>query len=317
MRRRRAQQHKFWGSDRAMRIVNDEARVRVPATSANLGPGFDSFGLAHNICDDVSLKLIAGPSRVFVLGQGAQTLPKDEKHLIVQVVQETLERLGLPASGIELKCRNEIAQGRGLGSSAAAIVAGLMLVKALVDEPEKLTPELLLQWATEWEGHPDNVAPAIFGGATLAWMNDGKPDAVSLNLHPDLQTTLLIPNFELSTKVARKAIPAQVDHGDAVFNLSRAGLLVHALANDLDLLFAATEDCLHQPYRLAALGRSGELLTALRSANWPAVVSGAGPSLLLFAKIDEKIKAIFQKQGFVAVSSKPGVGAQILEIPKG
>ncbi|MDY5584647.1 MAG: homoserine kinase [Arcanobacterium sp.] len=296
-----------------MRIVKDEVRVRVPATSANLGPGFDSFGISHDIWDDVTLKLITGPSRVFILGQGAQTLPKDENHLIVQVVQQTLERLGLPTSGIELKCRNEIAQGRGLGSSAAAIVAGLMLVKALVDEQDLLTPELLLEWATEWEGHPDNAAPAIFGGATLAWMNAEKPQVANLNLHPDLKTTLLIPNFELSTKTARGVLPTQIAYKDAIFNVSRAGLLVHALANDLDLLFSATEDCLHQPYRLEALGRSGELLTALRNANWPAVVSGAGPSLLLFAQIDEKVKKIFKQQGFVAVSSQPGKGAQILD----
>ena len=297
-----------------MRIVNDHARVRVPATSGNLGPGFDAMGMAHDVWDEVSVTLTTGATRVTVLGEGHETLPHDSSHLIVRVINETLERFGLSQAGVALVCRNRIQQGKGLGSSAAAIVAALMLVRGLVDEPEALSNEVLLDIATEYEGHPDNAAPAIYGGATLSWSEPGgSVKTVQLKVHDSVRTSLLVPAAVLPTEKARAVLPAQVPHSDAAFEASRSALLVHALEHRPDLLFAATEDRLHQDYRANSMPGSAKLLQALRGAGWPAVISGAGPSILLFARVDGALEQAVNAAGFQVIRSAQVGGAQLIE----
>lgn len=304
-----------------MQIVKDHARVRVPATSANLGPGFDALGMALGIWDDVSATLTTGTSRVTILGEGAKELPKDSSHLIVQVMLATMARLGLPGAGIELVCRNTIPQGKGLGSSAAAVVAALMLVRGMISDPEALSPAQMLALATAYEGHPDNAAPCIYGGVTLSWQ-DGRAEAaapaaaqvhtVQLALHSGVTTSLLVPKQVLPTSQARAVLPASVPHADAAFNAARAGLLVYALAHDPALLYAATEERLHQSYRAGVMPHSAAMLKALRDAGWPAVISGAGPAILLFAQADEALVQAANKQGFHVFTGQPVGGAELL-----
>lgn len=298
-----------------MRLINSHARVRVPATSGNLGPGFDSMGMAHDLWDEVAVTLTTGASRVVILGEGSQTLPRDENHLIVRAMKTTLERLGAPSPGIDLVCRNKIPHGRGLGSSAAAVVAAIMLVKGLIDRPDVLDEATMLKLATEFEGHPDNAAPAIYGGATLSW---GEGDALAtaqLNIAPSVKTSLLVPNDVLPTSQARSVLPSAVPHRDAVFNSARAGLLVHALEHRPELLFAATADRLHQHYRADSMPKSAAMLDALRAANWPAVISGAGPTILVFAHIDAAMAKILGEQGFRVINSRQVAGAHFVEEP--
>ncbi|WP_124055253.1 homoserine kinase [Arcanobacterium ihumii] len=296
-----------------MRLINNHARVRVPATSGNLGPGFDSMGIAHDLWDEVAATLTTGTSRVVILGEGSQTLPRDENHLIIQTMKNTMEWLGVPGGGIELVCRNKIPQGRGLGSSAAAVVAALMLVKGLVDRPEALDEVTMLRLATRFEGHPDNAAPAIYGGATLSWNAGEELRTTKLGIRPDVHTSLLIPNEILATSEARSVLPSAVPHGDASFNASRTALLVHALEHRPELLFDATEDKLHQDYRADSMPRSAAMLKALRNAGWPAVISGAGPTILVFAKIDQNMARIVGEQGFHVVNSKQVHGAYLVD----
>ncbi|MDO5025481.1 MAG: homoserine kinase [Trueperella sp.] len=295
-----------------MRIATNSARVRVPATSGNLGPGFDAMGMAHDLWDDVSVRVTTGASAVEIRGEGADTLPRDESHLILQAMYATLDRIQAPHAGFELICHNNIPQGRGLGSSAAAIVAGIMLVRGLIDHPQELDDDLVLQIATELEGHPDNAAPAIFGGAVLSWSSGEKTHSVHLQVRPDIHTTLLVPREVLATSAARAALPVQVPHADGAFNSARAALLVHALARAPQLLFDATEERLHQGYRAESMPHSARVLAALRNAGWPAVVSGAGPSLLVFAKLDERITQVLAAEGFRAIPSQQVRGAYLI-----
>lgn len=297
-----------------MRLAHDHARVRVPATSGNLGPGFDCLGMAHDVWDEVSATLTTGATRVMILGEGSKELPHDESHLIVRVMRETLEWLGLPCGGIDLVCRNSIKQGRGLGSSAAAVVAGLMLVRGLIDQPQELDNETLLRLAMKYEGHPDNAAPCIYGGVTLSWTQaQGGVQTVQLPVHPDVHTALLVPSEILPTSEARAVLPVSVPHADAVFEASRSALLVYALEHCPPLLFDATEDRLHQGYRAASMSHSAAMLKALRDAGWPAVISGAGPSILLFAPVDSELAQVAVHQGFQVIDSPIVGGAELLQ----
>ncbi|WP_058120678.1 homoserine kinase [Actinobaculum massiliense] len=281
-----------------MRIAKSEATVRVPATSGNLGPGFDCLGLAHDLWDEVSVRLITGRTRVEVRGEGAGQLPTDESHLIVRAMRRAFEVAALPNAGIEMRCENRIAQGRGLGSSAAAVVAGLVLVRGLVDHPELFDDEVLLGLACEFEGHPDNAAPALFGGAVLSWMDDAAAHAARIPVSKRITSTLLVPDTVLSTEKARQALPEKVPHVDAAFNVSRTAMITLALEHYPELLLPATEDRLHQDYRASAMPESASMLAALREAGWPAVVSGAGPSLLVLDTLDDETAGLVSQRGF-------------------
>lgn len=265
-----------------MRIQNTRVSVQVPATSANLGPGFDSLGLALDLCDDLVVEATTGAVEIEVNGEGAGSVPAGEEHLVVRALRRGLDHAGAPQTGLRLRADNRIPHGRGLGSSAAATVAGLLLARGMIADPEALDDRTVLQLATEFEGHPDNAAPALLGGAVLSWMQGEAARAVPLRIAEHvLHPVVLLPTTTLSTHRARGLLPAEVPHADAVFNASRSALLVHALAGDPGLLLEATEDRLHQEQRAAGMPESVELMRVLRREGHPAVVSGAGPSVLV------------------------------------
>jgi len=268
----------------------DGASVRVPATTANLGPGFDALVLALELYDDVRARVIDGGLAIEVSGEGAD-VARDETHLVVRAMRAAFARLGAQPSGIGLGCTNRIPHGRGLGSSAAAIVAGVVLARALVDGGDELLPDDdVLAIACEIEGHPDNVAACLLGGLTIAW-TDPSAHAVRLDCDPGISPVALIPPFEASTATARGLLPTSVPHADAAFTAGRAALLIAALTGQRDALLAATEDRLHQTYRAPAMPESAELVAMLRAAGVPAVVSGAGPTVLALARSADEVAA--------------------------
>lgn len=263
-------------------------RVRVPATSANLGPGFDAFGLALALYDDVVAQVSDDAGvRVDVHGEGAEEVPRDHRHLVAKSMLRAFDVMGGRPRGLDLVCANRIPHGRGLGSSAAAIVSGLLLARALVVGGEERLPDpALLELAVSLEGHPDNVAACIHGGVVVAWTRStGTPSTGVLEVVPSasLVPVVCVPSTAVATRKARALLPETVPHGDAAFNAARAALLVTALTTRPDLLLEATDDRLHQPYRRPAYPRTSDLVTKLRDAGIPAVVSGAGPTVLALA----------------------------------
>ncbi|MFI7589681.1 homoserine kinase [Spongisporangium articulatum] len=280
------------------------ATVRVPATSANLGPGFDSLGLALGVHDVVTATALPTPGvEVEVRGEGADGVPRDERHLVVRAVRAGLAQAGLPAErqpGLRLTCENVIPHGRGMGSSAAAVVAGLMAARGLLADPTRLDDECLLALATRFEGHPDNAAAALYGGCTISWQSvlpstslpAGGPRAERVEVRADLEPVVCVPTTELSTETARAMLPAEVPHADAAFNAGRAALLVQALTRQPSLLLEATEDRLHQTQRAPAMRPTADLIARVRAAGGAAVVSGAGPSVLVLGAGDEAWNAV-------------------------
>lgn len=260
------------------------ARIRVPATSANLGPAFDCAGLALTRHDVVEVALAPGGLEVAMSGEGADTLPTDGSHLVARAFRAACDELRWTPPGLRIVAANAIPQGRGMGSSAAAVVAGVLAAWALCPDVETIDRRAVLRLATELEGHPDNVAACLLGGATLSWLADDGARAARLEVSPDVTPVVLVPDATLSTHVARGLLPETVRHADAAFSAGRAALLVHALTAAPDLLFAATEDRLHQRQRAAAMPDSARLLDRLRAAGHAAVVSGAGPSVLVLAR---------------------------------
>ena len=267
-------------------FATDAAHVRTPATSANLGPGFDALGLALTWYDDVSARVTDGGIRVTVSGEGAGELPEDDRHLVVRAMLATFDQLGERPPGLALDCVNRIPQARGLGSSSAAVVAGVQLARALVkDGFRRLDEDRALGLATRLEGHPDNVAPCLLGGFTIAWTDGPGARAVRLALAPAVRPTIFIPAERGYTSAARQALPPEVPHADAAFNAGRSALLVHALTAAPELLFPATEDRLHQGYRSVGMPGTASLVAGLRSVGVAAVVSGAGPSVLALSEV--------------------------------
>ncbi|MGY5764910.1 homoserine kinase [Brachybacterium sp. DNPG3] len=279
-----------------MRIQRTRARVHVPATSANLGPGFDALGLALDLCDDLEVEATTGGLEISTEGEGAGSVPEDESHLVVRALRRGLDHAGAPQAGLRLHAVNRIPHGRGMGSSAAATVAGLLLARGLLDDADALDDDTVLQLATEFEGHPDNAAPALLGGITLAWTEGERARAVSLHHRADaLRPVVLLPTSTLATDHARTLLPTQVPHADAAFNAARAALLVHALSEEPGLLLEATEDRLHQEQRAPGMPQSVELVRVLRSEGHPAVISGAGPSVLVLDGARADIAALVRK----------------------
>ena len=261
-------------------------RVRVPATSANLGPGFDTLGLALALYDDVAAEVTPDGVTVSVTGEGAGDLPVDDGHLVVRAMRATFDALGGQPSGLAVECVNRIPQARGLGSSSAAIVAGVLLARALVtDGYRHLDDSAALRLAAEIEGHPDNVAPCLLGGFTVAWTEPSGARAVSLPVADGVHPTVLVPAERGLTSSARAALPAAVPHGDAALNAGRAALLVHALTADPALLLPATVDRLHQDQRAPGMPATAGLVGALREVGVAAVVSGAGPTVLALSEV--------------------------------
>jgi homoserine kinase len=257
-------------------------RVRVPATSANLGPGFDAFGLALGLYDDVVVRIADSGLYVDIAGEGADTLARDERHLVVRAMRAAFDRLGGQPRGLEVVCANRIPHGRGLGSSSAAIVAGITAARAVtVGGAELMDQAAVLALASEIEGHPDNVAACILGGFTIAWTDEGQEaHAVTLAPSSDVVPVVFIPSDPVLTEVARGLLPATVPHADAAANVGRAALLVEAITRRPELLLPATEDRLHQDYRTPAMPESATLVATLRAQGIAAVISGAGPTVL-------------------------------------
>ncbi|GAB3222093.1 homoserine kinase [Glycomyces halotolerans] len=254
------------------------ATARVPATSANLGPGFDALGLALDLTDEVTAEATDSAVVVEVEGHGAGAVATDERHLVASTMLRTFETLGVEAPGLRLKCRNRIPHARGLGSSSAAIIAGILLADELAAGRMSRAEKLAL--ASEIEGHPDNVAPCLLGGFTIAYTTEDGAQAVGVDPSPRVRPWVFVPASEGLTAAARAALPEQVPHADAVFNLSRAALLVEAITRKPSRLFEATADRLHQSYRAAGMPESADLLDRLRSAGVAAAISGAGPTVI-------------------------------------
>jgi homoserine kinase len=254
-------------------------RVRVPASSANLGPGFDTLGLALGLYDQVDVEVTAGGLSVQVFGEGVHTVPLDETHLVVRAFRAAAARLGVHPPGLFLRCRNAIPHARGLGSSAAAIVAGVAAAYGLAERP---IDDDALHCAADLEGHADNAAASLLGGLALAWREDNRFRAVRLEPHPALRLIALIPDEQSATSVTRGLLPDKVPHADAAFAAARCALAVHAITERPDLLLPATEDRLHQDYRESAWPATLRVIRALRESGVAATVSGAGPTVIAF-----------------------------------
>jgi homoserine kinase len=259
------------------------AKVSVPASSANIGPGFDSLAIALDLRDMYAAQILDDATfDVDVTGEGADEVKKDKNHLVIKAMMRGFEFMGSKPRGIALRALNVTPHGRGLGSSSSAIIGGLSLARALVLSGENyMSDEDLVALATELEGHPDNVAAAFYGGATIAWMEGDKGKAVNIHVDERIKAIAFVPNTTLSTSKARKLLPETISHHDAVLNTSRAALLVQALSHRPDLLYVATEDRLHQDYRAEAMPKSAALLKRLRAAGVAATISGAGPTVLV------------------------------------
>jgi len=283
--------------------------VEVPATSANLGPGFDCFGLALDWRERVRLDVLASGYEIDVTGEAADLVPRDESHLILRCALVGLADLGVSAPGLRLVSHNVIPHGRGLGSSAAAIVAGLLAAQSLAGRPQDRS--WLLRHADAIEGHPDNVAAAIYGGFVLAY--DG-PQGITVaqpELAPGLGLALYVPETPVATHATRNLLPEEVPHADAAANAGRAGLFVHAVtAGDYGRLWDATRDWLHQDYRQRAMPASYDLLTDLRGRGLAAVISGAGPSVLVLGVAATLVERLGPDvPGFRRVFVAPGTRA--------
>lgn len=265
--------------------VGTAVTVEVPATSANLGPGFDCFGLALDWRERVEIEVIARGFEIDVSGEGADDVPRDASHLIVSSALTGLADLGVQVPGLRVRCRNTIPHGRGLGSSSAAIVAGLVAALGLAGRD--LDRRWLLRQANAIEGHPDNVAAAIFGGFVVAYEGRDGIAVAQGRVEATVGALVLVAQAPVATHAARGLLPATVPHAEAAANAGRAALLVHALADQPDLLLEGTRDWLHQGYRSGAMPASYALVQALRDRGFAAFVSGAGPTVAVLGRARE------------------------------
>ena len=279
--------------------------VKVPASSANVGPGFDSFAIALEKRDRYIAQVLDEKSLdIDVAGEGADEVSKDEKNLVVKAIHKGWEFLGLSKKeypGLALRALNNLPHGRGLGSSASAIVGGLVLSRSLVvGGADRMSDNDLLTLATEMEGHPDNVAAALFGGAVLSWSGPEFADAIKLEVSPRITAVAFIPSNHVPTSKARKMLPESIPHQDAVKNSINTALLTQALTTRPDLLLLVTEDFLHQKYRESVMPKSFALMSKLRAAGVPAFISGAGPSvlaLLVDADLNHELEDLVRAAG--------------------
>lgn len=266
--------------------VGTKAIVTVPASSANLGPGFDTLGIALSLYDTVEVEVTNSGLEVEIFGEGAEDLPRDGSHLVVKAIRSALNAADVSAPGLRVVCNNNIPQSRGLGSSASAAVAGVAAGNGLAGFP--LTEQQVVQLSSAFEGHPDNAAASVLGNAVVSWTTvpvDGHslPEykAVTVDVHKDIKATALVPNFHASTQAVRRVLPSHVTHGDATFNVSRTAVQVVALQNYPELLWEGTRDRLHQPYRADVLPVTSEWVNRLRNRGFAAYLSGAGPTAMV------------------------------------
>ncbi|MEJ3657160.1 homoserine kinase [Actinomycetes bacterium KLBMP 9759] len=280
-----------------------EVRVRVPASSANLGPGFDSLGLALALYDEIEVCAAGDGTSVEVEGEGAGQVPCDESHLVVRAMRTTWNIVGDAPAGIRLKCRNAIPHSRGLGSSAAAAVAGAVAAAVLAGRDPELERETLLQVTAGMEGHADNAAASLLGGFVVAWETAGNTSdrfhAVRLETHQGIRPVAFIAGVESLTATTRGLLPERVPLVDAAFTGSRTALAVLAFTERPELLLPATEDRIHQSYRRPAYPASADLVDALRAHGVAAAISGAGPTVLALPT-DPVLPAQIDTDGFTA-----------------
>ncbi|WKD57848.1 Homoserine kinase [Corynebacterium capitovis DSM 44611] len=268
--------------------VGLKASVTVPGSSANLGPGFDTLGLALGIYDTVEVEVTESGLEVVIFGEGADELPRDSSHLVVKAIREGLRAANAHAPGLKVTCTNAIPQSRGLGSSAAAAVAGVVAANTLAGQP--LDTEAVVQLSSAFEGHPDNAAASVLGGAVVSWTDvpvDGVTQpayrAVGVDVHPSIRATALVPDFHASTHAVRQVLPSHVTHTDARFNVSRTAVMTVAIQHHPELLWEGTRDRLHQPYRADVLPVTAEWVNHMRNRGYAAYLSGAGPTVMVLS----------------------------------
>ena len=266
--------------------VGTKVTVQVPASSANLGPGYDTLGIALSLYDTVEVEVTRSGLEVEIFGEGADELPRDGSHLVVKAIRSALKAADVEVSGLRVVCTNNIPQSRGLGSSASAAVAGVAAGNGLAGFP--LSEQQVVQLSSAFEGHPDNAAASVLGNAVVSWTTvpvDGRslPEyrAATLDVHPSIKATALVPDFHASTQAVRRVLPSHVTHGDAAFNVSRTAVNVAALTTYPDLLWEGTRDRLHQPYRADVLPVTAEWVNRLRNRGYAAYLSGAGPTVMV------------------------------------
>ncbi|WP_066527501.1 homoserine kinase [Corynebacterium bouchesdurhonense] len=262
-----------------------KATVTVPGSSANLGPGFDTLGLAVGIYDTVEVEVTDSGLEVEIFGEGADDLPRDNSHLVVKAIRSGLKAADVEAPGLRVICHNTIPQSRGLGSSAAAAVAGVVAANTLAGSP--LSTDEVVQLSSEFEGHPDNAGASVLGGGVVSWteipVDGSKPQyrAVRIPVDESIRAIALVPNFHASTNAVRKVLPSHVTHTDARFNVSRTAVMTAALQHHPELLWEGTRDRLHQPYRADVLPVTAEWVNRLRNRGHAAYLSGAGPTAMV------------------------------------
>ncbi|MCW2278453.1 homoserine kinase [Heliophilum fasciatum] len=292
----------------------ERVRIQVPATTANLGPGFDTLGMALELFNIVELQAMPSGVQIEVEGEGAASIPRSESNIVLRVIRKVWQKAGVTPAGLHLRLINHIPVARGLGSSAAALVGGAVAANEMYGNP--LTDQEILEIVTEFEGHPDNVAPALFGGIVVSAMvhGEGNNEVISRKIPPPygMRAVVAIPNFHLSTKQARSVLPTAVPYKDAVFNVSRISMLIMALVhNDWELLAKVMDDRLHQPYRQELIpGMQDVFASAQQAGAFAAVLSGAGPTLIAFARENtEDIAAAMQ-----AAFGRHGVQCQTMDL---
>lgn len=287
--------------------------VRVPATTANLGSGFDCVGMAFDWFDELTLDVLDEPGlEIAVTGEGAHQVPTDERHLVVRSISRGLQEWGGDAPGLRLSAHNTIPHSRGLGSSASAIVAGLTLAWGIAHPGEPIDRPAITRLAHEAEGHPDNAGAAVWGGAILAWARAGKVSLVQLPLADSFRAVAYVPATESKTDDARAVLPDTVSRTDAVSQAIAAAVLPLALTKRPDLLFDATADLLHQQYRAPMMAASYDLMLRLREAGIPAAISGAGPTVIAVG-LDEQLAGIdaVDTPGFAVRHLRPAGGVEL------
>ena len=296
--------------------VGRSVTVEVPASSANLGPGFDALGVALGLYDTITVTTIASGLELEVTGEGAGEVPEDASHLVAKAVEAGLRAGGVGVPGVRISCHNTIPHSRGLGSSASAAVGGLVAANGLMGEI--LTTEHLVQLSSEFEGHPDNAAASVLGGVVVSWTERTATTvnyrAVRMDIDPSIVATVLVPAETSSTAQTRGLLPAKVPHEDAAFNASRAALMSVALASRPEFLMAATEDRLHQSYRAPALAATTEWITRLRDRGLAATVSGAGPTVLVLGTsgLPADLRDLAESQGWRALDLQIADGARVV-----
>ncbi len=290
-------------------FVEGTVTVEVPATSANLGPGFDCLGLALEMRDTLVGEIASADLEVRVAGEGADQVPLDERHLVVRAMRAAFEAMDRQPSGLHVACTNRIPHSRGLGSSSAAIVGGIVLARGLVHDGAALLDDgAAVSLASRIEGHPDNVAPALLGGFVISGRTGEEVWAQQAPVDPSISAVIFVPPHGVHTEVARGLLPGTVRHQDAAANSGRTALLVTALGGHPEQLLRGTEDFLHQQYREPAMPESVALVSELRSEGIAAVISGAGPSVLAF--VTDRAESVVHRgpAGWRTVQQRVGGG---------